>query len=75
MPFSVNLDIVINRTAAPFPNILGNLMINDYLRGLEHDRRISAKEFLFLFNIEESVELKIERAAQRFNVQRKVGNY
>lgn len=75
MPFSVNLDIVINRTASPFPNILGNLMINDYLRGLEHDRRISAKEFLYLFSIEESVELKIERAAQRFIRQRKVGEY
>ena len=35
----VNIDFHILRTATPFPNLLGPLMINDYIQGLKLGRK------------------------------------
>ena len=66
MNFGVNIDICIARTAAPFPNILRNLMINDYLRGLQGDRRVGPQDFLEKFADEASSNrVKATRAHNR----------
>ena len=65
MPYGVNLDICIARTAAPFPNILRNLMINDYLRGLQAGQRMGAEEFLGRFADDSSARVAATRAHNR----------
>ena len=51
MPFQINLDTSILETVAEFPYILGNLMMNDYIRGLDpEDVRIEEQRFLSMFN-------------------------
>ena len=51
MPFQINLDSAILETASQFPYILGNLMVNDYLRGLDplKDNRTPEEAFLARF--------------------------
>ena len=74
MPYGVNLDIVIARTASPFPNILGNLMVNDYLRGLQIEKRIAPEDFLVLFENTDSDMIKAARADHRLIIQRQADN-
>ena len=51
MPFQINIDASILETASKYPYILGNLMVNDYLRGLDplKDNRIDEEVFLAMF--------------------------
>ena len=51
MPFQINIDASILETASKYPYILGNLMVNDYLRGLDDlkDNRIDEEVFLAMF--------------------------
>ena len=51
MPFQINLDSSILETSSQFPYILGNIMVNDYLRGLDplKDNRTPEEEFLSRF--------------------------
>ena len=39
----LNLDVLIMETASPYPTILGNLAINDYIRGLSEERRSNSE--------------------------------
>ena len=52
MPFQINLDACILESTRDFPYILGNLMVNDYLRGIdpEKEHRYSEEEYLALFS-------------------------
>ena len=51
MPFQINIDASILETASKYPYILGNLMVNAYLRGLDDlkDNRIDEEVFLAMF--------------------------
>ena len=48
MTIAVNLDLCVWHSIQAYPYILGNLMANDYIRGLT-DNRIPYKEFLSYF--------------------------
>ena len=49
MPYQVNLDRCILASMSDYPYILGNLMLNDYLRGLR-EGRLDERSFLTMFN-------------------------
>ena len=53
MPFQINLDACVLESVSPYPYILGNLMMNDYICGLDPqkaDNRIVPQQFLSMFN-------------------------
>ena len=53
MPFQINLDACVLRSVQDYPFILGNLMMNDYIRGLcplKQDKRIHPQKYLSMFN-------------------------
>lgn len=53
MPYQVNLDACILESVKDYPYILGNLMMNDYIRGicpLKQDQRIHPQKYLSMFN-------------------------
>ena len=60
----VNIDFHIIRTATPFPNILGPLMINDYIQGLKLGRK-NNEAHLREFALNQS-----NRQHEKFNQQR-----
>ena len=49
MSFNINLDLCIEFATRSYPKILGPLMVNDYIQGLDRSRRLGAKEFLGRF--------------------------
>ena len=53
MPFQINLDACVLASVGDYPYILGNLMMNDYIRGLDPekaDKRIVKEHYLTMFN-------------------------
>ena len=53
MSFQVNLDACVLESISAYPYILGNLMLNDYIRGidpLKADKRIVPQQYLSMYN-------------------------
>ena len=60
----VNIDMHILDTAEFFPNLLGPLMINDYIQGLQASRKSDAK------HLEQFGHQATDRRLAEFNQQR-----
>ena len=71
MPFQINLDSSILETSSQFPYILGNIMVNDYLRGLDplKDNRTPEEEFLSRFGDQRSSAERQALTRHRFITQ------
>ena len=71
MPFQINLDSSILETSSQFPYILGNIMVNDYLRGLDplKDNRTPEEEFLSRFGDQRSTAERQALTRHRFITQ------
>jgi len=65
MPYQVNLDRCILASSEDYPHILGNLMLNDYLRGLR-DGRLDERSFLEKFNDGEQNHVRLNGLRNRF---------
>ena len=65
MPYQVNLDKCILESIHDYPFILGNLMLNDYLRGLGKNR-IVEQPFLTMFNDDELDNVRLNSLHDRF---------
>ena len=74
MPFEINLDICVEYAARGFPYILGNLMVNDYIQGLDHSRRLSDRRYLAMFDDSLNPDHRAEATKTRFIVQHSANN-
>ena len=60
MPFQINLDSSILESSLDYPNILGNLMVNDYIRGLDPQKdRIGEEAYLAQFSDQRDVSQRM----------------
>lgn len=76
-PFLINLDVVVQYASAPYPNILGPMMVNDYIQGLDPARRLHARKFLNRFQQErpENTYIVAEANRQRLILQHSANNW
>ena len=66
MPFQINLDSSILESSLDYPNILGNLMVNDYIRGLDPQKdRIGEEAYLALFSDQRDVSQRMHHMRGR----------
>ena len=70
MPFQINLDSSILESSLDYPNILGNLMVNDYIRGLDPQKdRIGEEEYLAMFSDQRDVSQRMHYMRGRYITQ------
>lgn len=70
MPFQINLDSCILESSLDYPNILGNLMVNDYIRGLDPQKdRIGEEAYLALFSDLRDVSQRMHFTRGRYITQ------
>ena len=76
-PFLINLDVVVQYASAPYPHILGPMMVNDYIQGLDPARRLHARKFLNRFQQErpENTYIVAEANRQRLILQHSANNW
>ena len=76
-PFLINLDVAVHYASAPYPHILGPLMVNDYIQGLDPARRVHAKKFLNRFQQErpENTYIVADANRQRLILQHSANNW